>query len=561
MLNFENLDKANFLGVGKYDTPIIQPEHIDVRHLEWIPFDKALVSKDRATKGVHFYKDDYRFERFWNNPDKYISLLQQFGAVCSPDFSLYSDMPLAVQLFMHYKKHWLAAYWQAHGIHVIPTLCWCGEQSYDWCFDGEPRNAIVSISSHGTQSDPYEAECFDKHCRKALEEGVCFDGSSIAGFMHVEESDLVLRPDLSTVTILPWRPTEGRVMQFFCDVEKPDGAAFSGNCRGFLRDVNRKFKKLGLTCNVGTECEFYLFEKDDRGRPTCIPIDFGGYFDVAPLDAGENLRRDICLTMEQMGMAPQHSHHESGNGQNEIDCRYAGPLKTADNVMTFKQIVRAIAMRNGLHASFLPKPLPQQAGSGLHINLSLYMDGKNLFEGDIAPDSVAGSFMAGVLAHSRELTVFTNPLPNSYQRFGCDEAPRYVSWSRQNRSQLVRIPMVKGDSCRMELRSPDPACNPYLAIGLILAAGLDGIEQRMVLQPPVNRNLFDAAEAKGLGLETLPATLEEAVQVAEESEFLRKVLPEGLSKRYFSEELKRCAALRSAPDQAEHERVYYFNAI
>ena len=358
---------------------------------------------------------------------------------------------------------------------------------------------------------------------KALEEGVCFDGSSIAGFMHVEESDLVLRPDLSTVTILPWRPTEGRVMQFFCDVEKPDGAAFSGNCRGFLRDVNRKFKKLGLTCNVGTECEFYLFEKDDRGHPTCIPIDFGGYFDVAPLDAGENLRRDICLTMEQ--------------------------------------IVRAIAMRNGLHASFLPKPLPQQAGSGLHINLSLYMDGKNLFEGDIAPDSVAGSFMAGVLAHSRELTAFTNPLPNSYQRFGCDEAPRYVSWSRQNRSQLVRIPMVKGDNCRMELRSPDPACNPYLAIGLILAAGLDGIEQHMVLQPPVNRNLFDAAEAKGLGLETLPATLEEAVQVAEESEFLRRVLPEGLSKRYFSEELKRCAALRSAPDRAEHERVYYFNAI
>ena len=325
--------------------------------------------------------------------------------------------------------------------------------------------------------------------------------------------------------------------------------------------MNRKFKKLGITCNVGAECEFYLFENDDRGRPTRIPIDFGGYFDVAPLDAGENLRRDICLTMEQMGMSPQHSHHESGNGQNEIDCHHAGPLKTADNVMMFKQIVRAIATRSGIHASFLPKPLPDQAGSGLHINLSLYMDGRNLFEGDIAPDSIAGSFMAGVLAHSRELTVFTNPLPNSYQRFGCDEAPRYVSWSRQNRSQLVRIPMVKGDSCRMELRSPDPACNPYLAIGLILAAGLDGIEKRMVLQPPVNRNLFDAAEAEGLGLETLPATLEEAVQVAEESEFLRKVLPEGLSKRYFSEELKRCAALRNAPDRAEHERVYYFNAI
>ena len=233
---------------------------------------------------------------------------------------------------------------------------------------------------------------------KALEDGVCFDGSSIAGFMKVEESDLVLRPDLSTVTILPWRPTEGRVMQFFCDVEKPDGQPFGGNCRGFLRSVNRKFKKLGITCNVGAECEFYLFENDDRGRPTRIPIDFGGYFDVAPLDAGENLRRDICLTMEQMGMSPQHSHHESGNGQNEIDCHHAGPLKTADNVMMFKQIVRAIATRSGIHASFLPKPLPDQAGSGLHINLSLYMDGRNLFEGDIAPDSIAGSFMAGVLA-------------------------------------------------------------------------------------------------------------------------------------------------------------------
>ena len=349
---------------------------------------------------------------------------------------------------------------------------------------------------------------------KALEDGVCFDGSSIAGFMKVEESDLVLRPDLPTVTILPWRPTEGRVMQFFCDVEKPDGAPFGGNCRGFLREMNRRFRKLGLTCNVGAECEFYLFENDDRGRPTRVPIDFGGYFDVAPLDAGENLRRDICLTMS-----------------------------------------------SGIHASFLPKPLPDQAGSGLHINLSLYLDGKNLFEGDIAPDSIAGSFMAGVLAHSRELTVFTNPLPNSYQRFGCDEAPRYVSWSRQNRSQLVRIPQVKGDNCRMELRSPDPACNPYLAIGLVLAAGLDGIERRMVLQPPVNKNLFRPGEAEGLGLEMLPATLEEAVAIAEESDFLHKVLPEELSRRYFAEERARCEALRAAADPAEYERIHYFNAI
>ena len=251
----------------------------------------------------------------------------------------------------------------------------------------------------------------------------------------------------------------------------------------------------------------------------------------------------------------------SGHGQNEIDCHHAGPLKTADNVMMFKQIVRAIATRSGIHASFLPKPLPDQAGSGLHINLSLYMDGRNLFEGDIAPDSIAGSFMAGVLAHSRELTVFTNPLPNSYQRFGCDEAPRYVSWSRQNRSQLVRIPQVKGDNCRMELRSPDPACNPYLAIGLVLAAGLDGIEHRMELSAPVNRNLFIPGEAAGLDLETLPASLEEAVEVARNSEFLHKFLPDELSRRYYAEALRRCEALKNASDPAEYERVHYFNAI
>jgi glutamine synthetase len=360
--------------------------------------------------------------------------------------------------------------------------------------------------------------------------------------------------------ILPWRPTEGRVMQLFCDVLRPDDQPFGGNCRGFLREIVRRYRKLGLRCNVGAECEFYLFETDERGRPTHIPIDFGGYFDVAPLDAGENLRREICLTMEQMGLAPRHSHHECGNGQNEIDFHYADPLKTADNIMMFKQVVRAIATRNGLHASFMPKPLADQAGNGLHINLSLMRDGVNLFEGDIAPDSVAGSFMAGILKHSRELTAFTNPLPNSYLRLGCDEAPRFVSWSRQNRSQLVRIPMVHGSSCRMELRSPDTACNPYLTIGLVLAAGLDGIENRMELTAPVNRNLF-APEAEELKLEKLPATLEEAVAIAQESEFLKKVLPEGLAQRYYAEQLHRCAELKKAADPEEYERMRYFTAI
>ena len=391
---------------------------------------------------------------------------------------------------------------------------------------------------------------------KALEEGVCFDGSSIAGFMHVEESDLVLRPDLSTTTILPWRTAEGRVMQFFCDVEKPDNAPFGGNCRGFLRDINRRFRNLGLSCNVGTECEFYLFENDDHGRPTRIPIDAGGYFDVAPLDAGENLRRDICLTMEQMGLAPQHSHHENGHGQNEIDFHYAGPLRTADNIFLFKQIVRAVAASNGFHSSFLPKPLPDQAGSGLHINFSLSMDGRNLFEGDIAPDSIPGSFMAGILRHSRELTAFTNPLPNSYLRFGCDEAPRYVSWSRQNRSQLIRIPQVRGNNCRMELRSPDPACNPYLELALCLAAGLDGIEKGLTPPPEVTENIFDmnAADRKVHGIDSLPDSLEEAIHALEADPLVLDTLGEHVAANYIEGKRKEWEEYRTRVSSWEREK-------
>ena len=394
---------------------------------------------------------------------------------------------------------------------------------------------------------------------KALEDGVCFDGSSIAGFMKVEESDLVLRPDLPTVTILPWRPTEGRVMQFFCDVEKPDGDPFGGNCRGFLREMNRRFRKLGLTCNVGAECEFYLFENDDRGRPTRVPIDFGGYFDVAPLDAGENLRRDICLTMEQMGLAPQHSHHESGHGQNEVCFRYTTALKSADNLNTFKSTVKAIAARNGLFASFMPKPLANQPGSGLHVNVSLLRDGKNLFDGAFTPDSEAGHFVAGILAHARELTAFCNPVPNSYARLGANEAPLYVSWSRQNRSQLVRLPSAHGEYCRVELRGPDPAGNPYLVIGLILAAGLDGIEHSLPLPEAVNRNLFHPSAAAGL--DSLPRTLREAITVAGQSEFISRELPVALMNKYFEYQTQLCHDAEGAPDTESWERAHSFLII
>ena len=240
----------------------------------------------------------------------------------------------------------------------------------------------------------------------AFEQGVCFDGSSIAGFMNTEESDLVLWPDPDTMTILPWRPTEGRVMRMYCDITLPNGRPFAGNSRGYLQSVVKRAKATGLRCDVGCECEFYLFQTDEHGNPTRIPMDHGGYFDIAPLDKAENIRREICFAMEDMGLRPQHSHHESGFGQNEVDFMYSTALKSADNLNTFKSTVKAIADRNGLFASFMPKPMQDQAGSGMHVNVSIHRDGKNLFQGDIAPDSEAGPLIAGILAPARDPTCF-----------------------------------------------------------------------------------------------------------------------------------------------------------
>ncbi|HJC53696.1 MAG TPA: glutamine synthetase family protein [Candidatus Gemmiger stercoravium] len=389
-----------------------------------------------------------------------------------------------------------------------------------------------------------------------FEHGICFDGSSIAGFLHTEESDLVLWPDPDTMTILPWRPTEGRVMRMYCDIRLPNGRPFEGNCRGYLQSVVDRARAMGLACNVGCECEFYLFETDEHGNPTKIPMDRGGYFDIAPLDKGENIRREICFALEDMGLRPQHSHHESGHGQNEVDFLYAPALQAADNLNTFKSTVKAIAGRNGLFASFMPKPLANQAGSGLHVNLSLIRDKQNLFTLPVGPDTETGHFIAGLLAHARELTAFCNPVPNSYQRFGSCEAPQYISWSRQNRSQLVRLPSANGDFCRLELRSPDPACNPYLVIGLILAAGLDGIRRELPLPEPVDRNLFHPDAAAGL--ESLPRSLREAITVAAQSEFVAGELPLAVMNKYFEYQTQLCIAYEQAPDPAAWERENCF---
>ena len=400
---------------------------------------------------------------------------------------------------------------------------------------------------------------FASELPRAFEQGISFDGSSIAGFMNVEESDLVLWPDPDTATILPWRPTEGRVIRMYCDITLPDGKPFEGNCRGYLQSVVGRLKALGLTCNVGCECEFYLFENDDAGHPTHIPLDRGGYFDIPPLDKGENIRREICFAIEEMGLHPEHSHHESGPGQNEVCFLYAPALRSADNLNTFKSTVKAIAGRNGLFASFLPKPLADQPGNGLHINVSLLRDGKNLFEGDLDPHSEAGYFVAGILAHARELTAFCNPIPNSYARLGANEAPLYVSWSRQNRSQLVRLPSAHGELCRVELRGPDPAANPHLAIGLILAAGLDGIQRKLPLPEAVNRNLFRPSAAAGL--ESLPRTLREAITVAAQSEFISRELPVALQNKYFEYQTRLCHDFEASSDPEAWDRAHSFPII
>ncbi|MEE0800510.1 MAG: glutamine synthetase family protein [Gemmiger sp.] len=393
----------------------------------------------------------------------------------------------------------------------------------------------------------------------ALEQGVCFDGSSIAGFMNTEESDLVLWPDPDTMTILPWRPTEGRVMRMYCDITLPNGRPFEGNCRGYLQSVIQRAAKMGLRCDVGCECEFYLFQTDEHGGPTHIPMDRGGYFDVAPLDKAENIRREICFAMADMGLRPQHSHHESGFGQNEVDFMYADALKSADNLNTFKTTVKAIADRNGLFASFMPKPLPDQAGSGLHVNVSLRRDGHNLLQDELTPDSEAAHFIAGILAHARELTCFCNPIPNSYTRFGSCEAPKYISWSRQNRSQLVRLPSASGEFCRLEMRSPDPAGNPYLVIGLILASGLDGIVNKLPLPDPVNSNLFHRHAAEGL--ESLPESLREAITIAAQSKFIAGELPLALMNKYFEYQTRLCHAYEESPDPRLWEKEHCFPMI
>ena len=375
---------------------------------------------------------------------------------------------------------------------------------------------------------------------KALDNDCMFDGSSIEGFADVEESDMYLHPDYSTLEIFPWRPQQGKVARLICDVYRPDRTPFAGDPRYVLKRAIREAEEMGLTFRVGAECEFFLFHLDDNGMPTTLTHEKAGYFDVGPVDFGENARRDMVLTLEDMGFVVEASHHDVAPAQHEISFRYDDALTTADNIMTFKLAVRTIAKRHGLHASFMPKPRYGVNGSGMHINMSLLKDGKNIFADEKGAHGLsrdAYAFLGGVMEHMRCMTAIMNPIVNSYKRLVPGfEAPAYIAWSATNRSALIRIPAAVGDAVRMELRSPDPTANPYLALAAVLRAGLDGIKRQTPVPESVDCNIFHMSEQERSArkIEELPGTLAEAVSCMEKDGVMRKMLGDHVFEKYIA---------------------------
>lgn len=360
---------------------------------------------------------------------------------------------------------------------------------------------------------------------RAFDDGISFDASAILGFGSEDKSDFFLFPDPSTLAILPWRPSQGRVVRLFCDIKHPDGKPFLMDARHLLKQAVVAAKHKGITCNFGAEYEFYLFKTDEEGNPTKTPFDQAGYMDIAPEDTGENVRREICLTLAEMGITPETSHHEEGPGQHEIDFKYSGAIVAADNATTFKSVVKTIAARNGLYACFSPKPLPDKSGNGFHINMSLQ-----------CKDGIDRTkiFMAGIMKHICEMTAFLNPTEESYARLGEKKAPKHVAWLQENRTQLIRIPAAKGEYERIELRSPDPSANPYIAFALMIYAGLDGIVKDLPVPEPAVATPEHTPAEGGNKIETLPECLAEALEKAANSDFVSEVLPAGIIKAFCS---------------------------
>ena len=373
---------------------------------------------------------------------------------------------------------------------------------------------------------------------KALDNKIMFDGSSIEGFARIEESDMYLYPDYDTYETFPWRPQQGKVARLICDVYTPDNKPFVGDPRYVLKRALKEAADMGYEMNVGPECEFFLFQTDENGLPTTNSYERAGYFDLGPLDFGENARRDMVLTLEQMGFEIEASHHECAPAQHEIDFKYVKAFLTADNIETFKLVVKTIAKRHGLCATFMPKPKFGVCGSGMHMNMSLTKDGKNVFADESDPlglSETAYYFIAGIMEHMKEMTAITNPLVNSYKRLVPGyEAPIYIAWSAKNRSPLIRIPSARGAGTRVELRCPDPTANPYLAMAVCLRAGLDGIKRKLQVPPSVDTNIFELTreEKKARHIHSLPANLREAVLAMQESDFMREALGDHVFDRY-----------------------------
>lgn len=410
--------------------------------------------------------------------------------------------------------------------------------------EGRMRNMAITTSKL--------LEAMDNQCK--------FDGSAVKGLVSVENSDLFLHPDLDTFTIFPWRPHQGKVARLICDIYTPDGEPIMYDSRLILKKQIEEAKKMGYTINVGPEMEFFLFNTDDSGKPTTVPNDEAGYLDLAPQDNGENCRREICLTLEEMGYTVEASHHEMAKGQHEIVFKYDDALTTADRIVTFKIVTKTIAKRNGLHATFMPKPMADDWGSGMHLSMSLFKDGKNVFYNDENPSKLSDTaykFIAGLLRYTPDMSCLTNSIVNSYKRFTPGyEAPCYISWSENNRSLLVRVPASKmPEDAKIEFRAPDPAANPYLAIAACIKAGLAGIKENIELPPSIDVNIYNLTdkERASLGVKNLPISLNEAVKIARKSEFITELLGSDFKEKYLDLKDKEYRAYSRTINQWEIE--------
>ncbi len=412
---------------------------------------------------------------------------------------------------------------------------------------GQMRNMAVTVSKL--------VDALDNKCS--------FDGGAVKGFDNTSDTDLFLYPDLDTFTIFPWRPHQGKVARLICDVYTSDRKPLQSDPRLILKRVLKEAEDKGYTFDVGPECEFFLFKTDDDGTPTMIPNDEARFFDLAPMDNGENCRRDICLTLEEMGYTIESSHHEMAPGQHEIVFSHDNALVTADRIVTFRTVVKTLAKRNGMHATFMPKPKTDEWGSGMHLAMSLFKDGKNAFYNPEEPNKLSNigyKFISGLLKYSSDMACITNPTVNSYKRFAPGyEAPCFTAWSESSKSFIVRVPKTdNAEETRIELRSPDSTSNPYLAIAACLKAGLKGIDENYGLSPAVNINPYSLtrSEREALGVTTLPISLNAAVEAAKKSAFLEELLGANFKNVYLAEKEAEYSAYRKTVSRWEIEKYF-----